>query len=343
MWKLCILCMFLLILFLPPVCIATMHTVSVWWDLEDVDLYVPGYDYAKGNWKERNKERERRRIARGKAKKLALRYGTFPSSRKDKNKLDPSIILNKTTVWVKDPNGGFSQGCFTQENDDFAITIPKNLNLNGRYLVSSHIDAGEMNVGFGAEAERVHLYAKSFVVHSRSDGVSGGEPSVFLDAPDKIALEIGPLVSRPEVSYAGTFQIRHQEYEMKVVYRGKPLPNVEVMVMTEGGWQKNLSTDSKGRFRVTPIENRGENKYCEKYLYVVAHHDSLRKEFHCASLTMPVCRARHEWRSMSKGFMLWAVLGAVLIIIVIVGAVYRQERRNRANMVMFENYRVKRD
>jgi hypothetical protein len=343
--RLCFLCIFFLSLSVPSLCGASMHTEPVWWELKDAGFYALGYDYAKVDWKKRNKERKRRRIAMGKAKKMALRCGIFPSAQKDKNKnkLDPSILLNKTKVWVKDPNGGFSQALFTQENDDFVVTIPQNLDLNGRYLVSSHIEAGEMDIGFGGEAERVHLYAKSFVVHSRSDGVSGGEPSVFLDAPDKIALEIGPLVSRPEVPYAGTSQVRHREYEMKVVYRGKPLPNAEVTVMTEGGWRKTLSTDSQGRFLVTPIESSGESGYREKYLYVVIHHDAGRKEFHCASLTMPIYRARHEWRSMSRGFMLWAVLGGVLIVIATVGAICRKKRRDRADMVVFENYRVKKD
>ncbi len=322
-----------------------MHTDPVWWELKDSNLYVLGYDYAKVDWKERNKERKRRRIAMGEAKKLALRCGTFPSAQegKNKNKLDPSMILNKTRVWVKDPNGGFSQALFTQESDGFIVTIPQNLDLNGRYLVGSHIEAGEMEMGFSGEAEKVHLYAKSFVVHSRNDGVSGDEPSVFFDVPDKIPLEIGPLISRPEVSYAGTFQTRNREYEMKVVYRGKPLPNAEVTVMNEGGWQKILSTDSRGRFRVTPIGSFGENRYSEKYLYVVVHHDFMKKEFHCASLTMSVYRARHKWRSMSGGFVLWAMLGAALIVVATVGAVYRKKQRDRANMVMFENYRGKKD
>ena len=109
------------------------------------------------------------------------------------------MILNETEVWVKDPDGGFSQVCFTWENGDFVITIPENLNLNGRYLVGSHIKAGEMDMGFRGEVAKVHLYAKSFVVHSRSDGTSGGKQEVFFNAPDKIALEIVPLVSRVEV------------------------------------------------------------------------------------------------------------------------------------------------
>ncbi|MDO9529360.1 MAG: hypothetical protein Q7J27_09385 [Syntrophales bacterium] len=318
-----------------------MHVDSVWWELKDADIYALGYDYDRVDWRERNKLRKLRRIAMGEAKKLALRCGTFPSAQKGKNNLDPSMILNKTEVWVKDPNGGFSQALFTRENDDFIVTIPQSLDLNGRYLVSSHIEAGEMEMGFRGEVAKAHLYAKSFVVHSRSDGISGGKQGVFFDAPDKIPLEIGPLILRPEVSYAGTFQTRNHEYEMKVAYRGKPLPNAGVTVMTEGGWQKTLSTDSQGRLLVTPIESSGESRYCEKYLYVIAHYDAVRKEFHCASLTMPVYRARHEWRSMSGGFVLWAVLGGALIIVAIVGVVYRKKQRDRATMVMFENYRIK--
>jgi hypothetical protein len=318
-----------------------MHVDPVWWELKDADLYALGYDYDRVDWRERNKLRKLRRIARGETKKLILSGGAFHSNQK--NKLDPSMILNKTEVWVKDPDGGFSQALFTKENGDFVITIPENLNLNGRYLVGSHIEAGEMDTGFRGEVAKVHLYAKSFVVHSRSDGISGGKQGVFFDAPDKIALEIGPLISKPEVSYAGTFQTRNHEYEMKVVYRGKPLQDVEVTVMTEEGWQKTLSTDSQGRFLVTPIESSGESRYCEKYLYMIAHYDEVRKEFHCASLTMPVYRARHEWRSMSGGFVLWTVLGGALIIIAIVGVVYRKKQRDRATMVMFEKCRIKKD
>ncbi len=281
----------------------------------------------------------------GEAKKLALRCDTFPSAQKgnNKNELDSSIILNKTTVWVKDPNGVFSRALFTEENDEFVVTIPRNLDLNGRYLVGSHTETGGTDACFGGKVEKVHFYAKSFVVHSKNGGVSGGEPSVFFNAPDKVALEIGPLISRPKVSYEGTFQTRNREYEMKVIYQGKPLPNAEITVMSEGGWRKALLTDSQGRFQITPIDSLGENKYKEEYLYVVVYHDFLKKELHCASLTMTVRKERHESRSISEGFLLWTMLGAALIVIATAGAVYRKKQRNRATMVMFENYRSKRD
>jgi hypothetical protein len=339
--RLCSLCIFFLSLSVFSVCGASMHTDPVWWELKDADLHALGYDYDRVAWRERNKLRKLRGIARGEAKKLALRCGTFPLAQKDKN--GNGLILNKTEIWVKGPDGGVSQAHFTKENNDYVITIPENLNLNGRYLVGSHIEAGEMETGFGGEVAKVNLYAKSFVVHSREGGGSGGKQGVFFDAPDKIALEIGPFVSKSEVSYAGTFQTRNREYTMKVVYRGEPLPNAVVTVMTEGGWLKTLSTDSQGRFLVTPIESSGESRYSEKYLYVIAHYDADRKEFHCASLTMPVYRARHEWRSMSAGFVLWVVLGGALIAIATVGAIYRKKQRDRASMVMFENYRVKKD
>ena len=339
--KACFLCIFFLFLSVNLVCGAPISVDPLWWELKDADLHTLGYNYDRMNWKKKNELRKMRRDARGMVKKLRLHRGAFPSEQK--NKADTLVIPDRAEVWIKDSDGEFSQAFFTQENGDFVITVPEKLELNGRYLVSGHVEAGEITAGFNGERAKVHLYAKSFVVHNKDDGVIGSKQSVFFYDPDKVPLEIGPIISRREFSHAGTFQTRNQEHEMEVLYGGKPLPDTEVTVMTEGGWIKILRTDSQGRFRVTPIESLDENAYAEKYLFVVVHYDSLKREIYCASLTMPVYKDRHEWRSMSGGIVLWVILGVALVVVLIMGAVYRKKRIDRAGMVIFENYRCKKD
>jgi len=172
------------------------------------------------------------------------------------------------------------------------------------------------------------------VTHYKIGGDKGNAPDVFFNAPDKMVLEIGPVNSFPR-------QTPHREYEMKVLYRGQPLANAHVTILTEGGWQKTFSADSQGKFQVTPLQSRFKNKHWEQYLYVVRHYDAVSGEHHWATLPMIVSRPRPEWHSKSGGFMFWTISGTGLIILIVWAAISRKKRRNRAAMVKFENHRIK--
>ncbi|MBE9546805.1 MAG: carboxypeptidase regulatory-like domain-containing protein, partial [Proteobacteria bacterium] len=245
--KICVACLILLILPVFSVCEASVQTDFIWWERKDAGrCVVHRYDDPSRDWKKIRKERKDWRVTMGEPKRLLLRRDHFPSSWKNQEPFDSSMIPGRTQIWVRDPNGQFLPADISGEKKDIAINVPKNIDLNGLYLIGSHSDAGEIDMGLDRGIARVYFYAKAIVWHYRKDGVKGKKSRFFFRNPDRIALEIGPVEAQLE-------QSPHQEYEMLVLYRGQPLSNARVTILTEGGWQKTLPTDSHGRFRITPL------------------------------------------------------------------------------------------
>jgi hypothetical protein len=315
---------------------ATERLVLLWWELQE----DTGGDEVYDNWKDIRQSRLHQQIARGEPEILFLHWGSIPfrnSILKNKYRLNRKTILNRAKVWIRDADGRISQADFRRGKDGLSITVVKNVELNGLYMAGLHFDIGEMDIDSDGMTEIVRLSAKHYIYHSKTGGRQGNRSAAFFNDPDKFPLEIG--CSDFRFRYAN--QRAYREYEMKVIYNGKPMADTQVNIFSQSGWQKTVTTDSSGKFLITPfgwMENDGR----EKYLYVAACHDLLKGEYYCATLLMNV-NTYPEWRSKSSGFMLWAILGAGLLFIIIIVAIHRKNQRARDAILQFENRESKRD
>ena len=211
-----------------------------------------------------------------KPKILILRQGTFPLSGDDESVLGQSLALDDASVWIRNPDGVVSEINPSPDNGTIALELPSDLNpgeLNGRYLVGVHLDAGVMDLDSDGTDERVHFYSKFLVNYRKQDGIKGENPDVFFKDDDKIALEIGPSFpksmfkkagcphadaikgsKRSKVGFVrgGGNQTPLKEHKMKVFYKGQPLTNTEVVILSKSGWKKTVMTDSEGAISITP-------------------------------------------------------------------------------------------
>jgi hypothetical protein len=226
------------------------------------------------------------------------------------------------------------------------LDFPTELNpakSNGLYLVGIYMDAGVKDIDLDGTDKTVHYYAKYLIYHRKDGGIQGDRPDVFFKDPDKIALEIGPL----NASGIGEIPFRKagcqealKEYKMKVFYKGRPLPNAEVAVLTEGGWERREKTDSNGIVSITPVESKEKEN---KFLYVVTHKDLSNAQYYCSSLMMYVLKPPPGWMSKAEGFVFWAVGGVGLFVVYVGWRIHRRKKRDRKTMLEFEKHKIRRD
>ena len=308
----------------------------IWWELqEDING-----DEVSDNWKDIRQSRLRQQIARGESEILFLHWGSIPFRNtipKNKDRLNQKTILNRAKVWIRDADGRISQSAFRHGKERPCLTVVKDVELNGLYLIGLHLDIGEIDIDSDGITEMVRLSAKHYIYHSKTGGRQGNRPAAFFNDSDNFPLEIG--CSDSWFRYAN--QRAYREYEMKVIYDGKPLTDTQVNIFSQSGWQKTVTTDSSGKFLITPFGGM-ENDGREKYLYAAACHDLLKGEYHYTTLVMNV-NTYPEWRSKSSGFALWMILGTGLLVIIIIAGIYRKKKHARDAILQFENRESKRD
>ncbi len=246
--------------------IASESCPAIWWELK------------ADNWDWAGLTKEERIAALEKPKALMLHQGTFPPSGDDESASGQSLALDDARVWIRNPDGVVSEVELSPDNGTFTLNLPADLNagdLNGRYLVGVHLDAGVMDLDSDGTDETVHFYSKFLVNYRKQDGVKGENPDVFFKDDDKIALEIGPFFpetksifkkagcphagaikgsKRSKVGFIrdGGNQSPLKEHKMKVFYKGQPLAGEEVVIISKSGWKKTIMTDSEGVFSITP-------------------------------------------------------------------------------------------
>ena len=315
--------------------IPTERVDLLWWEIIEEDM---NSDEMPGNWEDIRTARLRRQITRGEAKTLFLCWGDIlfrDTLQHYKAGLERGMIQDKASIWVRDADGRISQAALDPAKDRLSVNIPADIELNGLYLIGVHLDIGEMDIDSDGVTERIHLSAKRLISHYRTGGHQGNKRGVFFNEPDKFPLEIGCSDSW----FRSDYQRAYREYEMKVIYQGKPLADTEVIILSKSGWRRIVQTDSSGRFLITPFGNMGNNGQ-EKYLYMAAHHDLLKREYHCATLMMSVF-TYPEWRGKSGGFIFWAVLGTGFLVIIVTVGIYRKKKQDREAILKFENQRIK--
>ena len=244
----------------------------IWWEFKSVPV-----DYSA------NLSTDEILAALEKPKTLILRQGTFPLSGNDEGALGQSLALDDASVWIRNPDGVVSEVELSPDNGTFTLNLPSDLNpgeLNGRYLVGVHLDAGVMDLDSDGTNERVHLYSKFLANYRKQGGTKGENPDMFFRDDDKIALEIGPSITKSKFKKAGCphagaikrskdsnksskgsqggyvrdggNQSPLKEHKMSVLFKGQALADAEVTILSKSGWKKTIMTDSEGVISITP-------------------------------------------------------------------------------------------
>ena len=250
-----------------PAAYASAPDRAIRWELETANL-----DY----YYDDTMSRADRIAALEKPKKLILRQEIFPPSGYDLKKSGRSLAAGSARVWIRNPDGRISEVNLSRDGESgpIALNLPSDLNagdLTGTYLVGVCLDAGIMDIDSDGIDEKVHLYSNCLVRYYKKDGAEGENPDMFFKDPDTIALEIGPYIPEKifkkragcplprsirigsDIGYVrGISQRPLREQKMKVFYKGSPLANTEVFILSKSGWRKTVTTDSMGVISFTP-------------------------------------------------------------------------------------------
>jgi len=250
-----------------PAAYASAPDRAIRWELESTNL-----DY----YYDDTMSRAERIALLEKPKKLILRQEIFSPSGCDLKESGRSLATGRARVWIRNPDGRISEVNLSRdaESGRIALNLPSDLNagdLTGTYLVGACLDAGIMDIDSDGIDEKVHLYSKCLVRYYKKDGSEGENPDMFFKDPDRIALEIGPYIPEKifkkragcplprsirigsDIGYVrGISQSPLREQKMKVLYKGSPLANTEVFILSKSGWRKTVTTDSMGVVSFTP-------------------------------------------------------------------------------------------
>ncbi|BBO89177.1 hypothetical protein [Desulfosarcina ovata] len=260
------LCLLILFVVVAARAYASVPGQAILWELESTNL-----DYYYDN----DISRSDRIAALEKPRKLILLQETLASSGYDEKQNGRSLATGNARIWVRNPNGEISEVTLSREkrSEPIALNLPSDLNageVTGNYLVGVHLDAGTLDLDLDGIDEKVHLYSNCLVSYSKKNGVKGENPDMFFKSPDKITLEIGPYLpekifkkrsgcpiprsirSGSDIGYVrNVSQSPLKEQQMKVFYKGSPLANTQVFILSKSGWRKTFMTDSEGVISVT--------------------------------------------------------------------------------------------
>lgn len=313
----------------PPGAQALTSDSLMWWELGQPGRYINGYNDPQRNiWEVRNEaELLRRRL--GRPKRLVLHSGRFPDG---EGTLGDAAFARQARAWLKQPDGNLTEVPLVSRDGTIEVEVPEADAPDGIYLLGARYTPGRRDVDGDGVTEEVYLYGSFLLRHMRESLSHGGETQTFMHTPD-MPLEIGPVRAG---RYSGIIQISHRPYEMAVFYRGRPLADAEVVILTERGWHRSVRTDAQGRFVAVPQESRGAGRNWETYLYLVRHHDRQRGEYHMATMPMLVDPPWPEWSYYTTSFMLWSCAGTAFAALLAGVLIVRHRRRQKLRLAHFK-------
>ena len=294
-----------------------------------------------------------------KPKTILLQWGSFPETQGKESELGQLIDAENVEAWIRIPDGSIVKTEVKPEKDTLVTKCPPESKddaelPNGVYVVGMHLDAGVMDFDSDGRMERVHFYSNGLSTRFSRDGETGEDPGVLFEDADKMALEIGPVTAATgRGGFMATSQTAMEENKLQVFFRGKPLANAEVTVLSDSGWRNTVTTDADGILTVVPVGKKSDGRMrmtaSDKCLYVVLHKEqtpgeldgtSYETEYHLASLLMGVRMPGPEWTSKSEGLRLTTASGIGFLILAGTVAMYRRRRRARQIMIEFDRYRI---
>ena len=343
--------LFYVIIFYPFLTFADTPLPIYFFRIENQDRYIYPSDLESMNWREIRKRKEIYRTAREEIKKFRVHEidfgltGLFDSS---PNKIHNTTgfsgkdFLTNANIFVCDPNGK-TYSLETNINDKGPyISIPKDDNLKGRYLLGAYFTSCEHDIDMDGSPDKVHFSIKYLTSHYKNGGNVGSTSVVFFDDPDLMPLEIGPVINTAKSRYGGGSQTVHRTYEMMVKYNTKPLKASKVTVISvESGWSKSFETDGKGIIEVTPTDDRTGSKDFQNYLYIATYYDTDKNQYYVNTFPVTINKNQPEWRSKSAGFIYWAITGTAMILLTIVGYRIRKIRQQNRKLAIYEKQVLK--
>ena len=306
----------------------------LYWEILNQDIYAPPWFNLKGmTWREVREQRKIRFSAFETPKRLRLRFlpeGGEPSGPDDLPDLSMEQISSAVIV-TRDPCGVLKQKQWRPDHEKI-VTVPSDKMISGRYILAAHLTMAR---------ENIHLYPKQFVIQYKKEIPEGDKPDVFITDADLVPFEIGPVITNPRSKHSGGIQFPNRPYQMIVKYKNQPLPGARVTVFVEGGgWHKNMVTDERGIFIITPTDDRSLKNSGQNYIYLARHVDEKDNSRHVATLTVHIYKNAPEWTSKAMGFGFWTVLGCLFIAVLTAGVVRGKKRRDQYSLTVFNKHRI---
>lgn len=296
-----------------------------------------------------------------KPKPLLLRWGDFPATQGQDSRLGRLVKFENLRAWIRVPDGSIVAAELTADKGTVVTKCPPEAKAdaelpNGVYVVGMHLDAGVADIDADGELERVHFYSNGLTSRFTPEGQAGSAPDVFFKAPDKLALEIGPIATATgRGGFLATSQTALEENKLQVLFRGQPLAHAQVNVLSDSGWKNRLTADENGILTVVPVGKKSDGRVrmtpSDQSLYVVVHEvktagehagTAYAAEYHCASLLLGVRMPGPEWKSKSEGFQLATTSGLGFLVLAGIFGLYRRRRRAAEVMVQFDRHRIHR-
>jgi hypothetical protein len=302
------------------------------------------------NWREIRDRKEIYRTAREELKKFqvhTLKFNQadlFDSPQKNFHDIagfSEKDFLTKASIFVRDPNGEIYPLEADITDTGPYISIPKDDNLKGRYLLGAHLISDKQDIDIDGSPDTVHISIKYLSSHYKNGGNVGSTSVVFFDDPDLMPLEIGPVINTAKSRYGGGRQTVHRKYKMMVKYNKKPLKASKMTVIClESGWIKSFMTDSRGIIEITPTDDRSGLKDFQNYLYIAAHHDTDKNRYYITTFPVTINKNQPEWRSKTAGFIYWSITGTAMILLTIAGYRIRKRQQQKRKLATYEKQTI---
>lgn len=315
---------YLIIMFSSSSALWAKTADTIWWDEESGGRHIAA--------------------SRGQKEGLRLYRGRFPDAERE---MDLTALQASTAggIWIKAPDGGTSTASLSADNESVAWDIPSQSGpsgIAGLYIVGMRLQADDLNPETG---ERVHYYAK-YLMDVRNETEARDEttgqsqaPDVFLNDPERMPLEIGPFYEQDaKVSSLGAgFLESRRKQKLRILYKGAPLGNAKVSVITDDGWERTETTNPKGIFTILPVQSGEEDG---KVLCAVFHRDTSTGECHFATLMLHVFTPVSEWKDRFLTFSVYASGAVCLSVLFVLYRINRRKKRDIKIMLEFEKRKI---
>ncbi len=259
----------------------------------------------------------------GTERMIEVKFGEFPGL------LKKDDHINNTLLWSKIGNS-ISELRLQKQGDAYILKIaPESA---GYYTVAAYADFGVRDKFHTCYCSKV-----DFPFYGRS-GDAEYEPIIF--DKDKLPLEIS-IMSKASHNrrYMG------DELTVRVLYKGRPLSNAELYLITDSGWTKRVKTDANGEGKFALLTDRAvllkehNHNAVNKYIFWVGHTDKTagvdkgkgyEGNRYISTLVISVYPSPHAWESSRIGYL--TVLATTLI--VGLGISLRRHLRRRESKVV---------
>ncbi|MEW6409172.1 MAG: hypothetical protein AB1488_03550 [Nitrospirota bacterium] len=232
---------------------------------------------------------------------IEVRFGKFPGL------LKKDDDIGNTLLWAK-TGSSISELRLQKQRDEYIVKIaPESA---GYYTVAAYADFGIRD-----KFHTCYFSKVDFPFYGRRGGEKY-EPIIF--DKDKLPLEILIInEAKHNRRYTG------DELTVRVLYRGRPLSDAELCLITDSGWTKGIRTDANGEGRFALLTDRAillkehNHNAVMKYMFWVEHTDNnkgkgYKGNRYISTLVISVYPSPHAWESSKVGYL--TVLATTLIV-----------------------------